>query len=210
MEEMKMELLILPTLFTFPTFNRNKVTYKNNVLFRETGKNNFFFSKKLHMYFVSRKLFVAQIVDIMKPDILYATKKLISWELTFQNANRVFNPNSSYTAWQWERKTSEGGARGISARKSAIYVFTRKEAQMKLDAARRIKRRRGYHGIGSLCHLELTPRYAAKWLLPRRRCFSRDAQDWSIRLMRFDNNNDNDGDDEVNNNKERLHHARDA
>lgn len=55
------------------------------------------------------------------------------------------------------------GARETFARKQrSMYLRGGKEAQMKLDAARRIKRRRGYHRIGYLCYLELTQRYAAK------------------------------------------------
>lgn len=149
------------------------------------------------------------IVDIMKTDISYATKKLISWKLTFENINRVFNLYS--LLHRLTMRAQLCGAREISARKQrSMYLREGEEAQMKLDAARRIKRRRGYHKIGYLYYLELTQRYAAKWLLPRRRSFSRGARDWSARPMRFDNNNDNDGDDEVNNNKERLRRAQDA
>lgn len=208
-----MELLILPTFFTFLTFNRNKVTYKNNPIPRNREKMIFFFFQKnctctlfLGNYSLHKSLISWSLTFHMQPKSWYHENWRFKMRIVYSISIRTI-PLDNESAKLARRR---GEARGISARKSAIYVFTRKEAQMKLDAARRIKRRRGYHGIGSLCHLELTPRYAAKWLLPRRRCLSRDAQDWSIRLMRFDNNNDNDGDDEVNNNKERLHHARDA
>lgn len=59
-----------------------------------------FFSKKLHMYFISRKLFI----DIIETDVS-------KYESCIQSQFVLDNK-------------SEGRVRGIFAQKSAIYVFT--------------------------------------------------------------------------------------
>lgn len=122
MEEMKIELLILFTFFNFPTFNWNKVTYKNNTLFRK--KMFFFFFSKIvfcfseiirwknRCYHKSWHFICSQKADIMKADIL--------------KMRIVHSVSIHTTSIDNERATSERDSRNFCA-KTAIYVFTRRE-----------------------------------------------------------------------------------